>query len=414
MLATVAIFGIARLQGDPTYTDPFGYIIHSVPGNSEYMMPLQLAKWVSFKESVTEVTAAGIRFAKPIPAGALGIAGLGIMEVREGNMAGLAIPATGISGNFLTLERSPLGLVSVGDYASIREDQTLGDIFGPPESIPFQTGTSAEEADTVSIWDARTQISRIFYFHTDLGWREANKANEGDKSSTPVRFPSGVIIRRRAETPVDVFVQGSVIVPFEQRFHPVWPGRNIISAPFTNAPTIGFYIRPLLDAPHTVTSASSAPRADTLRFYSLDGINSTAISISPVLYFRNSQWCVVGSIEDAGNTSINFIPCLDLQRVGSAGYIRFQGPIESQAGQSLAALPPVDAVTEIKPVTLTGSAGDLTVRWPAEPGTTYQVQTRPMEATAWTNLEGAVVADSSTASLHFTPSGNRCIRVIKP
>lgn len=411
----MVLSGIAPIQGDPIYTDPFGYIIHRVPGNSEYMLPLQLAEWVSFDEYVTEVTATGIRFAKPIPTGALGTVGLGIMEVREGRMAGLAIPATGISGNFLTLERSPLGLVSVGDRASIRKDQTLGNIFGPPEDIPFQTGTTFEEADTVSIWDARTQSSRFFYFHTNLGWREANKANEGDKSGTPVRFPSGVIIRRRATTPVDVFLQGSVIVPYEQRFHPVWPGRNIISAPFTSAPTIGFYIRPMLDAPHTVTIAASAPRADTLRFYGFDGIDSTSISISPVVYFRNDKWCVVGNDEDAGNTSMNFIPCLDLQRAGPAGYIRFQGAQESQSAQSLAALPPVEPVTEIKPVTLTGTAAELTVRWPAEPGITYQVQTRPMgTATAWTNLEDPVVASSTTAGIHFTPSENRCIRVIQP
>lgn len=405
--------GLAQVRGAPTYSDPFGYIIHAIPGNSESLLALQLAKHASFMETVTEVTPAGIRFATIIPGGVFGSVGRGYMEVRTGNMAGLGIPATGFSGNFLSLERSPVGLVSPGDYVSIREEQTLGELFGRPEDFPFQTGTSVETADNISIWDARTQSSRVFYFHTGLGWREAGKANEGDKAETPVLFPSGVIVRRRASTPVDVIVSGAVIIPMTQRYHPVWPGRNIVSAPLTTAPSINHYIRPMLDAPHTVTSADSAPKADTLRFYSLNPGPPRSVSISPVIYFRNNQWRVAGSNDDAGNSSILLVPCLDLQRVGPAGYIRFEGVEDPQASQSPVAAAIAAPANEVKPVTLSGSAAGLCVRWPAESGMTYQVQTRSFGSTSWTSLQAPVQATTSTASIEFRPAGNACIRVIQ-
>lgn len=411
-ILVTAMTGLVHGQSGPVITDPVGYTVHTIPGNSTTLLPLQLAKSTSFMETVTEVTPAGIRFARDISAGAFGSVGRGYMEVRSGDMAGLAIPATGISGNFLALERSPVGLVASGNFVSIREEQSLGELFGSPQYMPLQAGTSAEVADNVSIWDARTQTSKVFYYHTGLGWREAGKANEGDKSGTPIFFPSGVIVRRRAPTPVDVWLTGTVIIPLDQRYHPVWPGRNIISAPFTNSPTISHYIRPLLDAPHTVISAVSAPKADTLRFYSIDPSLPQVVNVSPVIYFRNSQWRVVGSNEDAGNTSLNLIPCLDLQRVGPAGYIRFMGVGANQASQapemSIAAL-----VNEVKAISLNRTAAGLSVRWPAETGVSYQVQHRPVGSSQWRNLQETVQATSSTASLDFHPEGNACIRVIQ-
>ena len=409
LLTASALFvGTASAQ---IYSDPVGYLFYSIPGNSETLIPLQLAKGISFKEYVTEVTPSGIRFANAIPLGAFGDVGRAYMEVRIGIMAGLSIPATGFSGNFLNLDRSPVGLVSPGDFASIREEQTLGELFD--EYHPFQTGTSAELADNVSIWDARTQTSRVFYSHTGLGWRESGKADEGDKSSTPVLFPSGVIVRRRAATPARLLVQGQVILPMEQRYHPVWPGRNIISAPITTSPTLGHYIRPLLDAPHTVISAASAPLSDTLRFYENESTAGSSTSISPVIYFSSGQWRLVGSNEDAGATTMGLFPCIDLQRVGPAGYIRFEGvpSVDSSPAPKFAAT--AAPVTEVRPVTMSKCAAGLTVQWPAEAGKTYQVQTRSIGATSWTNLQGPQPATSGTGSIDFRPETSACVRVIQ-
>lgn len=401
----LALAGNAHGQN---YSDPVGYFIHTLPGNSERLLPLQFAQPASLMEFVAEVTASGIRFASQIPRGAFGESGRGYMEVRVGSMAGLAIPATSFKGDFLTLERSPVGLVSVGDYASVRAEQTLGQVFGDPAFLTLQSGTSALEADNVSIWDVRTQTSRVFYFHAGRGWREAGKEAEGDKGLTPVLFPSGVIVRRRASTSANVTVLGSVIVPLENRYHPVWPGRNIISAPFTDAPTVSYYIRPLQDAPFTVTSAASAPKSDTLRFTRIDG------NISPVIYFSTNQWRVVGNDQDAGDTNIDFVPCLDLQRVGGAGYIRFRGIDTSLPAPTRAMAARMTPVTEVKPVTLHLSAAGLRIHWPAKPGVTYQVQTQPIGASTWTNLQEPVQAATSFASITFHPVGNGIIRVIQP
>ncbi len=392
--------------------DPVGYISYTLPGNSETLLPLQLARNLTFMGYVNQVTPAGVRFSANLPTGVFGSVGRGYMEVRVGAMAGLGIPATGFSGNFLNLERSPVGLVSVGDYVSIREEWTLGGLFETLLELPFESGESAAVADTLSVWDARTQTSRVFYLHTGLGWREADKLAEGDKSQVPVLFPSGVIVRRRAATDVQVVVTGQVIMPLDQRYHPVWPGRNIISAPFTSSPNLNHYIRPVEDAPHTVVSGLSAPSSDTLRFYTYD-LEAGTKSISPVIYYGNGQWRVVGSNENAGETSLSFSPCLDLQRVGPAGYIRFQGiPYESAAAsQKVAAA--VSKVVKEDSVTLNKSAGGLTLRWPSKAGSFYQIQSRPVWSGSWEDFKASVQATSSEAAVEFAPEGNACFRVIE-
>lgn len=390
------------LHGQDT-SDPGGYVIHTIPGNSDALLPLQLAPAWTFKEVVTEVTPAGVRFGKPVPTDALNPTGSGILEVREGVMAGLAIPATGIGGDFLELERSPVGLVSPGDLATIRPDLTLGEVLPFSPHYPLQTGASPESADTVSIWDARTQVSRVFYVQTGQGWREAGNEVVGDMAMTPIRFPSGLIVRRRAVISVEIVQFGTVIIPLEQRYHPVWPGRNIISPPFTTAPTVSFYLRPLIDAPHSILPGASAPRADTLRFTLFEG------SISPVIYFGTDGWKVVGRDEDADDTEVGFVPCLDLQRAGSEGYVRFQGIFAPSA--AAAADGPV---AEAKPVTLSHVAGGIAITWPAQPGVTYQVQKSDPGCGAWIDFMPPVTADSTTGRLEFTPIGSRCVRVVVP
>jgi hypothetical protein len=384
------------------FDDPSGYYTMTVPGNSQGLVPVLLVSGVSFKETVTEVTAAGIRFADDIPASVFAPSGRGFADVRVGAMAGLAIPATGFSGNFLELERSPVGLISPGDFVGVRAEQTLGRIFGSADYTPLQTGENAEQADTLGIWDARTQTSRVFFFLTGQGWREVGKENEGDKASTLISFPGGIIVRRRAATALSAILVGVVPAPWEQRFHPVWLGRNLVSAPFSLAKTVSEFMNPLEDAPHTVTAGTSAPRSDTLRFTRSDG------SLSPVIYFKESDtWRAVGSNEEAGGTDMSFSQCLDLQRTGGPGYIRFAFVAENALRQAQQA-----AVAEV-PNTCDVSADGLTVRWVAEPGAVYQVQSMGMRESIWKNVGEPVEAATSAASLTFRPEGAGRLRVIK-
>lgn len=384
-------------------TDPIGYTVHTVPENSQTLIPLQLSHPVSLRQYVTEVTATGVRVNANIPSNIFGSLALGFLEVRIGTMNGLAIPVTTVSGNFINLERSPLGLIAVGDYISLRRERTLSEYFGTGESTPLLAGTSANVADTVSLWDARTQVSRVFYLHTQAGWREEGRFSDGEMGQVPIRFPGGVIVRRRDATPLSIVISGTVISPYSQRYHPVWSGRNIISAPFTAAPNVADYIRPLIDGPHTIFSGPSAPQSDTLRFYRFDG------SISPVIYFRDGQWREVGNNQAAGNTTIDMIPCLDLQRAGDDGYIRFQGVTESAARNRSSGAKPVN---EVSSLTLSAVGSNLRASWSAETGKRYQVQTSAIHSNEWSNLQAPMTATSDHAHFDFVAEGNQIIRVI--
>lgn len=402
------------LHSQPTNTsDPIGYAIHTVPENSQRLIPLQFSHPVSFKEFVTEVTASGLRVSSTVPSNVFGPVALGFLEVRIGVMSGLAIPVTTVSGNFINLERSPLGLIAVGDYISLRAERTLAGYFGAGEGISLLTGLDADEADTVSIWDARTQESRIFYLHTGAGWREKDHFSDGDMGQVPIRFPGGVIVRRRDSTPLTIVISGSVIAPYTQRYHPVWAGRNIISAPFTSEPTVAEYIRPLLDGPHTVFSGGSAPESDTLRFYLFSG------GISPVIYFRSGQWREVGNNQAASNTTIDFIPCLDLQRAGGDGFIRFQGVTEAAAiGQNESTTvaknraSTTQSVIEVTSLSLSSVGQKLRASWSAEAGKRYQVQTSEIHSNVWSNIQKPITATSDSVHFDLVPEGNQFIRVI--
>jgi hypothetical protein len=376
-----------------------------VPGSSHGLVSILLVNYVGFTGTVSEVTESGVRFVSPISSSVFGSVGLGFADVRQGAMAGLAIPSSGVAGNFLKLERSPLGLIAPGDVLGVRRDRTISETFGDFSDVSLQTGQTATEADTLGLWDPATQSSRVFYFRTGEGWRENGKENEGDKGATPIRFPSAVILGRRSPTPLTVILAGTVPVPWTQRYHPVWPGRNLISAPFSDQATVTSYLTNDQDGPWFVTEGRSAPKADTLRFTLADG------SLSPVMYFRkNVGWRTVGREQPVDSFALDFTKSLELQRIGGMGYVKFNFSTAPAVTQQFASSP----VEEVASKSLGVSAEGMTLTWPANPGQTYQVQSRPMGGTDWRKVGENVTATSAIAKLTFRCEGSGRLRIIKP
>ena len=402
------LFGItAKTAVAQIYTDPFGYHTMVVPGSSHGLVSIFLVNGVGFTGTVSEVTEAGVRFTSPISSSVFGSVGLGFADVRQGVMAGLAIPSSGIEDNFLKLERSPVGLIAPGDVLGVRRERTIGETFGVSSNEPLQPGPTAADADTLGLWDPATQSSRVFYLRTGEGWREAGKENEGDKGATPIRFPSAVILGRRSATPLTVVLSGAVPVPWTQRFHPVWPGRNLISAPFSAEATVTSYLTSDQDGPWFVTEGTSAPKADTLRFTLADG------SLSPVMYFRkDAGWRTVGSEQPVDSFALDFSKSLELQRIGGTGYVKFN----FSAGSAAAAAQPLVSsdVEEVAPQSLGVSAEGMTLVWAAQPGEIYQVQSRPVGSTSWSKVGENVSATSTIAKHTFHCEGSGLLRIIKP
>lgn len=407
-------FSIRLTSGQTVESDPVGYIGTSVAAHSVTLVPVNLVNQFTLVERVVAVDQQGIQFASPIPVESLGEANAAFAEVREGAMPGLKLEIAAVAGDRLLLEWSPLGLIQPDDLITVRPSRLLGELLGSP---PFylETGSHAEEADTVGLWNPITQTSRIFYYKTGQGWREAGKENEGDRASTPVPFPSGLIIRRRAATGTQVVITGSVPVPyFGFHYYCVRPGRNVISAPLSNSRKLADFLGPWSDSGYGLASGPSAPESDTIRFYQSAGPGGAASSLSPVVYLRSDRtWRAAGTDEDASNLSLEFSQCLDLHRVGPAGLLRLSGITEPSPTPSPALEAGSAPSSESIPITLLArTPSGLRVHWIAEPETVYQLQSLPPGAPQWLNIGPPVTTSAHTASQEFTPTGQGILRIV--
>ena len=408
-------FAVVVAKADEWTSDPVGFLTNTLVANSVTLVPVNLVRDWTFAARVVEVDQQGIRFTQQIPADVLMGVGVGFAEVREGSLAGgLKLGITGIVGDRLLLEWSPQGMIQPNDLVCIRPEWTIGGLLGSSESYWLEAGSNVNQADTVGLWDPATQTSRVFYFRTGQGWVEAGKESDGSKASVPIRFPGGLIIRRRAATEGSVVIWGAVPIPLSG-YYVVRPGRNVVSAPFSPANRISDFLPPL-DSSCGLTSGPSAPESDTLRFTRTDG------SLSPVVYLRSDRtWRAAGSDQDAGNLELTFSQCIDFHRVGPAGLLRIAGGIETAPAPAPAPrLPsdveaaPVPPEAKIAILSLVRSEGGLIVRWAAESGAIYQVQSRPPGESQWRDIGPPVTATGENASLEFQPTGQGILRIVKP
>lgn len=388
--------GVPTLSGDTS--DIVGYITLSLPAQATGLLSLHLVEGTRHLGSVTAVGADYVELSGSLDALALGDANRGSIHVRAGAHPGLNLRANGISGQRVLLERSPVGLVFTGDLVGVRPDATLASFLGADNSANVQEAASPEAADAIGIWDAETQTSKVYYFKSGAGWREVGNDAAGDQSGTRIPYPGALNFTRRATTPLNIVVFGVVPMPLAQQILPVWPGRNLISAPFSSVTRIDDW--GLQSPPFDILAGPSAPRSDTLRLTYIDG------SSSKVVYFReNLGWRTVGRPEDASNTMVEFSQAVDFQRAGPAGFVRFIGVTEAAALRST-----VVATVPIQKVANTPDGPR--VEWTGEAGTTYQIQARAIGQLAWRNLGDPIVADGPLCHAIRHPQGNGTLRIL--
>jgi hypothetical protein len=405
----LAAVGIAMPVGAAT-TDPSGYISHSIPAGSQRLIGISLHGMKGFTSTVEGVSATGLTLKDAVSADLFSVSDSGFLDVRVGAFAGMTTTVTSFSGKELTLQGSMVGLVSPGDTVEVLANHTIGGLFGATNSVGLLPGADASEADTIGIWNAQTQSSRVFYFRTGEGWRESGNEGAGDQARMTIPFPAALVINRRGSTPLQVTVVGGVPMPLEQRYFEVFPGRNLISAPFSAASKISEYGLYAADSPFSVIGGASAPDSDTIRFS-----NFSAATDSEVIYYRLGQgWRTAGTDGDAGNTPIEIGQSMDFQRRGPAGFIKAQGILPLSSPPSGAALAvQATPVTSVPIVSTLPAAGGVQLEWNAEPGATYQVQTRLTAEETWENLGDPVLAEGATASKVCRPSGQGFLRIVQ-
>jgi hypothetical protein len=393
----VLCVGITRAVGDES--DIVGYNTVSIPAGSTGLLALQMVEGTRYIGSVSSVGTDYVEFADVLDPSMLGAQGSGSIHVRAGTHPGLNLRANGISGRRVSLDRSPVGWISPGDQVGIRPDSTFASIFGAEEVWSLQTAADPDDADLVGIWDAVTQTSRVYFFKSGAGWREVGNESAGDRSETVIPHPAALIFTRRGATPLDFVVVGTVPMPLAQQILPVWPGRNLISSPFSSITRIDDW--GLQSPPFDILAGPSAPRSDTLRLTYADG------SSSKVVYFRENQgWRTVGRPEDAADTRVEFSQAVDFQRAGPAGFIRFTGVVE---GPSPLLTQPI-ATVPIRKVANTPEGPRI--EWASEAGTTYQIQARASGQLAWADVGDPVVADGPLSHAIRRPEGNGILRIL--
>ncbi len=398
-----SLLPLARSGADTT--DPVGYVSYLIPPDSHRLIGVPLIRPPTVYDTTASVSVDRIALSNAVDAGDFDGANSALVQVRTGAHAGVTFTATGHQGNELILDRSPVGFVSAGDTIQVFPNHTLATLFGPENSAGLLGGENAGEADTIGLWNAATQSSRIFYYQTGEGWREADNEAAGDQANRVVPFPDAIMLRRRASSQLLFVVAGGVPMPMDVRYFPVLPGRNLVSAPFSAAQTVADYDLYQEGSPFSVNAAASAPDADTIRFS-----NSTTSADSEVIYYRLGEgWRVAGSDGDAGATRVELGQAMDFQRKGAKGIIRTRGIVEAGAK-------PAKAIPVSNEVPITGirpAPGGLHIEWPGVTGTAYQIQTKQPGASTWSNLGTPVIAAGSRASASCGTNGSGLIRIIR-
>ena len=397
MLLPIAASTVVRSETG----DPAGYVTWRLLAGEKGAMALSLVKDYKVVGSVTAVGSDYVEYATDLPADLKGNGNSAFLEIRTGAGAGVTLPVTGFSGKRVTLGRSPVGLIVPGNKAGVRPDWTIGELFVDPVNRGIVTGESPETADTVGVFNPQTQSMKIYYFKTDAGWREAGRESEGDKANAPVPFPNAPVFQRRANTDLNYLLIGAVPMPYEGRRKVyVWPGRNLITSPYTSVTRIGDW----LDE-SSLESGSSAPKSDSMQLCYWEG------GESPVVYYRkNKGWRFVGVDGDASATRVELYQAIDFQRVGQAGYLDFNAviPMNQRALQALSQ----EKVVPIDPAK-SDFVGGL-VGWSSSAGKKYQLQIQGAGTSAWQNHGEVVTADGDiTRSLCRPSSGNGLIRVLE-
>lgn len=195
-----------------------------------------------------------------------------------------------------------------GDTYRIRPVDTLSSFFGTPESTLVRGGTSANNADTITI--VSNGSSGTYFYNTAANPPRWSRVALGspDASNTPIPPYAGVQYARIANTPLEFIVTGKV--PSGERevsiknsgttlLSPFWPvGQTLAQLAIQNTPNWG--------------SGASANAADTLALSSggsvstffYDGSNWRRVALGSPL--ANSNVVPVGAsvlINKKGNAS---------------------------------------------------------------------------------------------------------------
>lgn len=406
----VLLLGLALSSLKAEIPDPVGYVTLQFVAGEKGSMAVSLSNFYKFIWSTSAAGTDYVEFNTDLPPDLLGVAQSAWVDVRSGPGAGQSFRVTGVSGRRVSFEAAPLLLpITTGTTVGIRPDWSLGELIGSPPRGSIQQGASHESADVLGVQDPATQTTREFFYESNGGWREIGKEAEGECSATAVPFRSSLQFLRRGETNIAIVLLGAVpMYSAPHHWVRVWPGRNLLTTPFSPAKTI----QHLFDT-SSLNSGASAPRSDTFRLVYADA------SVSKLIYLHQGLgWTTVTRVEeeydDSGNlivvedTPVDLSVAMDFQRNGAEGYLKFNTSF-SDSG-AFRALAVAEEVVPVEP-----ALSDLPARkiaWASRAGTTYQVQTRALGSVVWSDYGSPVFATGDVCQKICTPDGSGIFRIV--
>ncbi len=211
-------------------TRPIGFLTQTIPPGQTRSFSIPLEPDVSsLAHTVGRLTAVGVDYFENTAAawtpGAFSTAGSPYhVRLTSGTQIGrvfrIISPANTATRLYVAddgLDLTALGLAvgPAGDTFEIIPGDTLASFFGtqlPGDELVVQGGTTPLEADVVQVWGGAAWLN--FYYNT--AWqrwaRDTDKLTDPSRNGFLLRIDRGVMITRRAATPLELTVAGRVLV----------------------------------------------------------------------------------------------------------------------------------------------------------------------------------------------------------
>jgi hypothetical protein len=210
-----------------------------------------------------------------------------------------------------------------GDKIRIRPHSLLSDLFGTENRFGLGSGTDADSADNVVIWDPEIQKERVYYFQSDRNrWEERDI--EADASNAILRFPYGFYIVRRSPGTMRISLAGEIGA--DAILLPVRTAANVFSLPLNLSASLDQLVR--ADGPFSVVSGPNAKFGDLLTFEE----PATGTQRGPFYHLSRpdaSGWREVGVDDSSASVQpLDLLSTLILRREGEPGHVLIEGSMD--------------------------------------------------------------------------------------
>jgi uncharacterized protein (TIGR02597 family) len=237
LLAAAAMCGLAAAE--TAYTTPVGYVTETLAPSRDNLIGLTVhsptvAAGTLDSATSNSVTDAAVNFGTLLTSGSTYI-----LEINNGSGEGYIQEITAWTGSTLTTPQNISSVVVGGTTTyQVRKAPTISEIFGATNSVGLTASAdgSTTSADVILIPDGLGGFVNVFYYNdgTDQLWLDTAF---NDASTLPLVYTDGLIVARKAGSPINLTVTGEVKTT--PTVFVVSPGDNYLGAVYPVGSQLG-------------------------------------------------------------------------------------------------------------------------------------------------------------------------------